>query len=112
MFFSRHATRRELKALAHVWRVMGYYLGMPDSSNFVQNNFQRTRNTLEQMFRRIFVPSLLRTNKVSMIMAKNVATSMGIDYHVMMYQTLLRESSFLYDQCMAKLRPAGRMRPS
>jgi hypothetical protein len=92
-FFSRHTTGRELKALAHVWRVMGYYMGMPDTSNFVQNNFRKTRNTLVEMFRRIFVPSMLRTNKVSMIMGKNVASSMGIDYHVMMYQTLLREWS-------------------
>jgi hypothetical protein len=101
--FSRHATGRELKAFAHFWRVMGYYLGMPDSSNFVQNNFQKTRNTLEQMFRRIFVPSLLRTNKVSMIMGKNVASSMGIDYHVMIYQTLLRELSFLFQPMISLL---------
>jgi hypothetical protein len=87
----RNATKRQLEGLAHVWRVMGYYLGMPDESNFVQNSFVKTQSTISEMFDCIFVQAILRSDHVSMVMGKNIATAMGIDYHVMMYQSLLRE---------------------
>ena len=70
---------------------MGYYLGMPDESNFVQDSFPKTRSTIAEMFQKLFVQSMLRSDDVSMVMGKNIATAMGIDYHVMMYQSLLRK---------------------
>jgi hypothetical protein len=99
----RNATKRQLEGLAHVWRVMGYYLGMPDESNFVQNSFVKTQSTISEMFDCIFVQAILRSDHVSMVMGKNIATAMGIDYHVMMYQSLLREYFLLQTNVKMKL---------
>ena len=82
---------------------MGYYLSMPDESNFVQNSFSKTQSTVREMFDRIFVQAILRSDHVSMVMGKNIATAMGIDYHVMMYQSLLREYFLLQTNVKMKL---------
>ena len=71
--------------------MIGYYLGIPDSSNFVQDSFEETVDLLRDMFRKIYIPSLLRIDSVSLMMSKNIAAAFGLDYHVIIYAAMLRE---------------------
>jgi hypothetical protein len=80
-----------LEGLAHVWRVIGYYLGMPDESNCVGKCFDQTQKTIRQMSKSIFVPMYLRTNRISILMGRNAAKALFFDYYVTMYITLQRK---------------------
>lgn len=71
--------------------MIGYYLGIPDSSNFVQDSFEETVDLLRDMFRKIYIPSLLRIDTVSLMMSKNIAAAFGLDYYVIIYAAMLRE---------------------
>ena len=81
--------------MAHVWRVIGYYLGIPDTSNFVQDSFEQTLELLKEMFQKIYVPSILRIDAISLMMSKNIAAAFGLDYHVIVYAAMLRKLKFL-----------------
>lgn len=70
---------------------MGYYLGVPDSSNCVLSSFDQSLELQKSMLWKIFVPSILRIDDVSLMMSKKMADAFCIDYHVMIYTTLLRK---------------------
>jgi hypothetical protein len=49
LFHFRDVSDRQLEGLAHVWRVIGYYLGMPDTSNFGRKTLEETKHLLSQV---------------------------------------------------------------
>ena len=63
----------------HVWRVHAYNMGMEDQANLVKDSYDETIELLHE------VPAIFQINEISIIMGKNVAKVLGLDYHVLIY---------------------------
>lgn len=79
--------RKSIDGLAHVWRVIAYYMGVDDDSNLVKKNLQQTKELLLDVGYRIVMPALLQMDSASIIMAKNVTNAFHFDFHVCIYAT-------------------------
>ena len=71
----------------HVWRVHAYNMGMEDQANLVKDSYDETIELLHEVGHRIIVPAIFQINEISIIMGKNVAKVLGLDYHVLIYLT-------------------------
>ena len=77
--------RKWLKGFIHVWRATAYYMGVDEEANLVKNDFNRTKELLHDIGIFVIVPAILNLNKVSLVMGKNVAEALDVDYHVAVY---------------------------
>ena len=71
--------------MLHVWRTIAYYMGVPDKANCVKNKDFQTRRLLLDIVNFIIIPAFLNISELGIIMGKNVARGLSIDYHVMIY---------------------------
>ena len=60
-------------------------MGVNDAANLVKDCDDKTRRLLLDIGNFIIIPAFLHIDKMSIIMGKNVAKGLGIDYHVMIY---------------------------
>lgn len=56
------------ESFTHVWRVLGYLLGIKDEYNVCGENWSETRLRLDIVMRKVFEPALRNTNEVFDIM--------------------------------------------
>ena len=60
-------------------------MGVDEEANLVKDDFNRTKRLLNDIGIFVIVPAILNLNKVSLIMGKNVAEALDVDYHVAVY---------------------------
>ena len=70
-----------------MWRVHGYYLGISEENNAVQETVEDTKVLAEIFLDRILRPCMLHITPESMYMAKVAFPS--LDYHVSTYTNFL-----------------------
>jgi hypothetical protein len=86
-FGAQHATDAELLAFVHVWRVIGYYLGVEDQYNLARlETIGETRALLIELGNEIVIPSFLHLNSISLRMLRSFSEAFNIDYHLAMYR--------------------------
>jgi len=78
---------QELSDFLHLWRVHGYYLGISEENNAIQETVQDTKVLAEIFLERILKPCMLHITPESMCMAKVAFPS--LDYHVSTYTNFL-----------------------
>ena len=93
--------RKWLKGFIHVWRATAYYMGVDEEANLVKDDFNRTKKLLNDIGTFVLVPAILNLNKVSLVMGKNVAEALDVDYHVAVYIAI--EGYFRNSKLMSKL---------
>ena len=77
----------ELCSFVHVWRVIGYYLGLKDEYNLARlKNIEDTRDLLIDLGNEFVIPSFLNLDSISLHMLKSISEAFGIDYHLAMYR--------------------------
>ena len=74
-----------MKGFIYVWRATAYYMGVDEEANLVKDDFNRTKRLLNDIGIFVIIPAILNLNKVSLIMGKNVAEALDVDYHVAVY---------------------------
>ena len=77
--------RDYFEGLMHVWRLNAYYMGMDDVANLVKDSYEDTKKLLFDIGYFIVVPAVLQRNKICVIMGKNVAKALDLDYYVALY---------------------------
>ena len=60
-------------------------MGVDEEANLVKDDFNRTKRLLNDIGIFVIIPAILNLNKVSLIMGKNVAEALDVDYHVAVY---------------------------
>ena len=86
-FGAQHASDEELCSFVHVWRVIGYYLGLKDEYNLARlKNIEDTRDLLIDLGNEFVIPSFLNLDSISLHMLKSISEAFGIDYHLAMYR--------------------------
>ena len=60
-------------------------MGVDEEANLVKDDFNRTKRLLNDIGIFVIIPAILNLNKVSLIMGKNVAEALDVDYHVSVY---------------------------
>jgi len=78
---------QELSDFLHLWRVHGYYLGISEENNAIQETVEDTKVLAEIFLERILKPCMLHITPESMYMAKVAFPS--LDYHVSTYTNFL-----------------------
>ena len=104
---------QELSDFLHLWRVHGYYLGISEENNAIQETVEDTKVLAEIFLERILKPCMLHITPESMYMAKVAFPS--LDYHVSTYTNFLLVglplpklwASFTYQQ-VSKMSYRGR----
>ena len=81
------SNEQELSDFLHLWRVHGYYLGISEENNAVQETVDDTKVLAEIFLDRILRPCMLHITPESMYMAKVAFPS--LDYHVSTYTNFL-----------------------
>ena len=76
-------------------------MGVDEEANLVKDDFNRTKRLLNDIGIFVIVPAILNLNKVSLIMGKNVAEALDVDYHVAVYIAI--EGYFRNPKLMSKL---------
>merc|ERR1712212_1366034 len=91
LLFSSHygfgTCEQELSDFLHLWRVHGYYLGISEENNAIQETVEDTKVLAEIFLERILKPCMLHITPESMYMAKVAFPS--LDYHVSTYTNFL-----------------------
>lgn len=77
--------RKWFEGLMHIWRIHAYNMGVEDQANLVKASYDETIELLHEIGHRIIVPATFQMNEISVIMGKNVAKGIGLDYHVLIY---------------------------
>ena len=86
-FGARHASNEELAAFVHVWRVIGYYLGLKDEYNLARlETIDKTRELLIELGNEFVIPAFLELDSISLHMLKSFSAGFNIDYHIAMYR--------------------------
>ena len=86
-FGAQHATDEELQSFVHVWRVIGYYLGLEDPYNLARlETIEKTRALLIDLGNEFVIPAFLHLDSISLHMLKTFSEGFGIDYHLAMYR--------------------------
>ena len=70
----------------HVWRLNAYYMGVDDIANLVKDSGEKTIKLLQEVGYLMIIPAVLRMNKTSIIMGKNLAGGLFLDYYVAIYE--------------------------
>merc|ERR1711994_856628 len=78
---------QELSDFLHLWRVHGYYLGISEENNAIQETVEDTKALAEIFLDRILRPCMLHITPESMYMARVAFPS--LDYHVSTYTNFL-----------------------
>ena len=60
-------------------------MGVDEEANLVKDDFNRTKRLLNDIGIFVIIPAILNLNKVSLVMGKNVAEALDVDYHVAVY---------------------------
>ena len=60
-------------------------MGVDEEANLVKDDFNRTKRLLSDIGIFVIIPAILNLNKVSLVMGKNVAEALDVDYHVAVY---------------------------
>jgi len=81
------SNEQELSDFLHLWRVHGYYLGISEENNAIQETVEDTKALAEIFLDRILRPCMLHITPESMYMAKVAFPS--LDYHVSTYTNFL-----------------------
>merc|ERR1712212_1123087 len=81
------SNEQELRDFLHLWRVHGYYLGISEENNAIQETVEDTKALAEIFLDRILRPCMLHITPESMYMAKVAFPS--LDYHVSTYTNFL-----------------------
>ena len=81
------SNEQELSDFLHLWRVHGYYLGISEENNAIQEAVEDTKVLAEIFLDRILRPCMLHITPESMYMAKVAFPS--LDYHVSTYTNFL-----------------------
>jgi len=81
------SNKQELSDFLHLWRVHGYYLGISEENNAIQETVEDTKALAEIFLDRILRPCMLHITPESMYMAKVAFPS--LDYHVSTYTNFL-----------------------
>jgi hypothetical protein len=76
-------------------------MGVDEDTNLVKDDFNRTKRLLNDIGIFVIVPAILNLNKVSLVMGKNVAEALDVDYHVAVYIAI--EGYFRNSKLMSKL---------
>ena len=98
MVGARNDSDQDLADFTHLWRAIGYYLGVEDGNNPVLSSLEETRALARMYYDRILKPCMLHLDKQSLYMAKTAATiKPGLDYHVIVY-TGYRMAGFELEQ--------------
>merc|ERR1711994_914253 len=86
-FGAQHASDEELCAFVHVWRVIGYYLGLEDQYNLARlETIEETRSLLIALGNEYVIPVFLHLDTISLHMLKTFSEGFNIDYHIAMYR--------------------------
>ena len=86
-FGVQHATSQDFTAFAHLWRVIGYYLGIKDEYNLLRlDTLEATRSLLTDVNNQILIPALLDLDEMSLHMIKMFSRAFYRDYHVIIYE--------------------------
>ena len=111
LFFRRfgagHCSESGFDDFLHVWRVIGYYLGVEDKFNPVKATYHETKGCVFFLFlekkksnfyvyfyfaellweigNQIVIPSMLHLDTTAIHMAKCVTRAYNIDYHLSVY---------------------------
>lgn len=85
-FGAGHCSDDSFECFLHMWKVIGYYLGVEDRFNVVRSNLSETRKLLLEIGDELVLPSVIHMNTTSIHMAKCVTKAYGIDYHLLVYQ--------------------------
>jgi hypothetical protein len=76
---------QSMEGFLHMWRVIGYYLGVQDKYNIVRPTLSETRSLLMEIGHLVIIPSMINLNKTSLHMAKCICRAYNIDYHLSIY---------------------------
>ena len=86
-FGAQHASNEELQSFVHVWRVIGYYLGLEDQYNLARlDEIDRTRSLLIDLGNEFVIPAFLNLDSISLHMLRIFSLGFNIDYHLAMYR--------------------------
>ena len=85
-FGAGQCSDESFECFLHLWRVIGYYLGVEDQFNAVRSTLSETRKLLLEIGDEVILPSVIHMNATSIHMAKCVTSAYGIDYHLLVYQ--------------------------
>ena len=77
-------------------------MGMDDVANLVKDSYEDTKHLLFDIGYFIVVPAVLQMNKKCVIMGKNVAKALDIDYYVALYMVSEGEFRLLCYQIKIK----------
>jgi len=83
-FGNKFASEFEVQDFLTLWRTFGYYLGMDDSYNAVQETLHETKIMGHLIMEKILKPCMLHLSAESIHMAKVALPSRG-DFHTMIY---------------------------
>merc|ERR1719300_481590 len=84
-FGAGSATQLELEGYLHLWRVVGYYLGVKDSCNLAKmETLEESRKLFLEVGEELIVPSMLNYSPESLHMAK-VTCGKFFDFHLSLY---------------------------
>jgi len=84
-FGAAHATEQDLRGYLHLWRVIGYYLGVKDSCNLAKmETLEEGRALLLEVGHKLVVPAMLNHSQEALHMSK-VAGGKMFDYHLALY---------------------------
>ena len=84
-FGAGKCTDESFECFLHMWRVIGYYLGVEDRFNPVRTTLSETRKLLLEIGDELILPSVINMNSTSIHMAKCVTKAYNIDYHLLVY---------------------------
>ena len=79
------ATALDLEGYLHLWRVVGYYLGVKDCCNLAKlSSLEESRKLFLEVGEELIVPSMLNYSPESLHMAK-VTCGKFFDFHLSLY---------------------------
>ncbi|XP_060532412.1 uncharacterized protein LOC132705661 isoform X2 [Cylas formicarius] len=67
-----HITDEEWKGFVHLWRVVGYVLGIENRFNICRNSVEETRQICEKLIQKVFVPHVGKQDKDFLKMSEHL----------------------------------------
>ncbi|KAF2897269.1 hypothetical protein ILUMI_08909 [Ignelater luminosus] len=73
-----NASQKELEGFVHLWRVIGYILGIDDRFNICRSSVEETKQLCEALLERIFVPNIKMQDPQYLQMADALINGMQV----------------------------------
>nr|XP_023029586.1 uncharacterized protein LOC111517615 [Leptinotarsa decemlineata] len=83
------ASEEEWKSFLHVWRVVGYLLGINDRFNLCSGSVQETKEICELLISQAFKPEILKRDKDFLSMARHVCSGLWPVSPILNFKTSL-----------------------